>query len=156
MENRIEAKKQADADHKNTNVSKVDATSILKSRQNISNVKPLSTRHVETLEYINLCIKKRLQQDKINEKTRKEQIIKEENSHSFKPSLNKNYKHVSKELVNMANNQTEMTKQQRMDMMYEKGKIQQLKRINKPKTTDELDYEKGIKELTFKPILNEK
>jgi len=47
-----------------------------------------------------------------------------------------------------------MTTQQRLEMMYNKGKIELLKKTNKKK--DEVDFENLSAEYTFKPILNEK
>jgi len=60
----------------------------------------------------------------------------------------------NKSVINNDNNPAIMTTQQRLEMMYNKGKIELLKKTNKKK--DEVDFENLSAEYTFKPILNEK
>ncbi len=86
-----------------------------------------------------------------------EKAVQEEKACSFKPKINKRKNFSNKEIAFAASNENNpptKTKEQRLEFMYEKGKHNQLEKVNKKK--DEIEFENNKNQYTFKPILNEK
>jgi len=73
---------------------------------------------------------------------------------TFKPKINNTKKYLNKEVLNNENNPPVLTTVQRMEMMYNKGKMDLLKKQHRKQ--DEVEYDRDTKEFTFKPNLNEK
>jgi len=81
-------------------------------------------------------------------------MLKKKEYCTFKPKINNTKKYLNKEVGNNENNLPVLTTIQRVEMMYNKGKMDLLKKQYRKQ--DEVEYDRDNKEFTFKPNLNEK